>query len=166
MAVIVAAAALTGAACSSSRPAARGSLDRPTSSRPTETLAQQTIRTVTVAPPFVRVGTSSDMETDSTSESYFFYGPIKGWGKRNPVTGNISWMPAPPQGDAYADTIALGRLPNGCGIGVERLHRNAPLIPIGAQLTRAQVAHVRAGDMELLEIGVSCDKTHAGSGPW
>jgi len=165
IAVIVAAAALTCAACSSPRPAAQSSPDRATSSQRSETPAQQAIRTVTVAHPFVRVGTSSNIEADSTSESYFYYGPIKGWAKRNPVTGSISWMPDRPQADAYADIIALGRLPNGCGVGVERLQRSAPLIPIGARLTREQASHVRAGDMQLLEVGVSCDNTHAGSSP-
>jgi hypothetical protein len=142
--------------------AGRSGSDR-TSHATAGTLAERSIRTVRIQGSFRQVGQDVDNRADSTSVDYFYYGPLTGWEHRNPVTNsNIRWMKHPPQGDAYAYILALGTLPNGCGIGVERLDKAAPVMPVGARLTPEQVDFVRAGKMQLIQLGVSCDDKIAG----
>lgn len=126
-------------------------------------LAERSIKTVRVQGPFRQVGQDTDDRADSTSVDYFYYGPLAGWERRNPVANSdIRWMKDPPQGVAYSYTLALGTLPNGCGIGVERVDRAAPAMPVGALLTSEQVHFIRAGKMQLMQLGVSCDNKIAG----
>jgi hypothetical protein len=98
----------------------------------------------------------SDPSTDGAG--YMFYGPrLDSAQLKASLSGiTVRWIPVQyPHAGGDRVIIALGDVDNDCRVGIESMNRDVPAGFLGGA-SDSEIAQMRAGQMDILDVGVSC----------
>lgn len=124
------------------------------------TKAETTIAKIYLREPYTKItqfGANTGSHQSGSQQDSIYLGPLSVDTTQSLVSGiEVSWTGGP-FSDPFGDQIRVLRLSNGCSLYLRRYHRDG-WIPTEAKqgLGEDQLAAVRGGTMQLVEIGVDC----------